>query len=122
MASSVAPVDLKVLCRKLTTTTPELLPHHLGALTHHVLRCRHVLSEPQEPSKSKDASSQSSVSVLVHKLKTSITTLLNGRSREGRFAATVLIKAVVDVGGWEVLRTAEPWVRGLLSIVQVCLA
>lgn len=57
--------------------------------------------------------------MLVHKLKTSITTHLNGRSREGRFAAIGLIKAAVDVGGWETLRGSEAWVRGLLSIVQV---
>jgi hypothetical protein len=57
--------------------------------------------------------------MLVHKLKTSITTLLNGRSREGRFAAIGLVKAAVDVGGWETLRDSEAWVRGLLSIVQV---
>lgn len=56
--------------------------------------------------------------MLVHKLKTSITTHLNGRSREGRFAAIGLIKAAVDVGGWETLRGSEAWVRGLLSIVQ----
>lgn len=61
-------------------------------------------------------------SVLVHKLKTQITTLLNnGRSQAGRFSAAILIKAVVDVGGYECLRTSEPWVRGLLSMVQVCL-
>lgn len=58
-------------------------------------------------------------SVLVHKLKTQITTLLNnGRSQPGRFAAAILIKAVVEVGGYECLRTSEPWVRGLLTIVQ----
>jgi pre-rRNA-processing protein RIX1 len=56
---------------------------------------------------------------LVHKLKTNISTLLNGRSREGRFAAVGLIKATVDIGGWEVLRDSESWVRGLISIVQV---
>jgi pre-rRNA-processing protein RIX1 len=32
----------------------------------------------------------------------------------------VLIKAVVDVGGWEVLKGAESWVRGLLAILGVC--
>lgn len=61
--------------------------------------------------------------MLVHKLKTSITTLLNGRSREGRFVAIGLVKAAVDVGGWETLRGSAAWVSGLLSIVQVwCLA
>lgn len=76
------------------------------------------MSAPQEQKPKDDASEGS---LLVHKLKTNVSTLLNGRSREGRFAAIGLIKAMVDVGGWEVLRGSEPWVRGLLSIVQVCL-
>lgn len=49
-----------------------------------------------------------------------MTSLLNGRSCEGRFAAIGLVKAIIDVGGWEMLRTSDTWVRGLLSIVQVC--
>lgn len=31
----------------------------------------------------------------------------------------VLIKAVVEVGGWEILQGAESWVRGLLSLFGV---
>ncbi|OAA56452.1 Armadillo-type fold domain containing protein [Cordyceps fumosorosea ARSEF 2679] len=108
------PPDLRVLCRKLTTIPPNLLPHQLPALTHNVLRCKDVLSAQHDAKVKEDAS----ISALVHKFKRSITTLLEGRSREGRFAAVVLIKAVVDVGGWEILRTAGPWVNGLLSIVQ----
>lgn len=56
--------------------------------------------------------------VLVHKLKTHITTLLNGRSSSGRFAAVCLVKAVIDVGGWECLRGSITWIRGLISILQ----
>ncbi|KAJ3473148.1 hypothetical protein NLG97_g10488 [Lecanicillium saksenae] len=108
------PPDLRVLCRKLTSTPPNLLPQQLPALTHNVLRCKDVLSAQHDAKAKEDAST----SALVHKLRRSITTLLEGRSREGRFAAVVLIKAVVDVGGWEILRTSGPWVNGLLSIVQ----
>lgn len=75
-----------------------------------------MLSAPHEP-KTKDNSSD--VTVHVHKLKTQINTLLTGKSNNGRFTAVVLIKAIVDVGGWECLRLSEPWVRGLLSIIQV---
>lgn len=64
-------------------------------------------------------SDASESSVLVHKLKTQISTLLSGKSTEGRFAAVVLIKAIVAVGGWEVLRGVESWVRGLLSVLGV---
>ncbi|KAF7552760.1 hypothetical protein G7046_g7304 [Stylonectria norvegica] len=113
--SNSLPPDLRVLCRKLTSLAPAQLPHSLPSLINHVLHCKEPLSAPQE-AKLKDNSTESSQ--LVHKLKASITTLLNGRSREGRFAAVGLIKAVVDVGGWEVLRGSQPWVSGLLSIVQ----
>ncbi|QYS98276.1 Pre-rRNA-processing protein RIX1 [Trichoderma simmonsii] len=113
--SSSASTDLRVLTRKLTSIPPAQLPHSLPSLIRHVLRCRDALSAPQDPKAKGDASQ---TTMLVHKLKTSITTHLNGRSREGRFAAIGLIKAAVDVGGWETLRGSEAWVRGLLSIVQ----
>ncbi|KAL6866939.1 rRNA processing/ribosome biogenesis domain-containing protein [Trichoderma novae-zelandiae] len=115
MSSSASTTDLRVLTRKLTSMPPAQLPHSLPSLIRHVLRCRDALSAPQDPKLKGDASQ---TSMLVHKLKTSITTHLNGRSREGRFAAIGLIKAAVDVGGWETLRGSEAWVRGLLSIVQ----
>lgn len=116
MSSSASTTDLRVLTRKLTSIPPAQLPHSLPSLIRHVLRCRDALSAPQDP-KAKGDGSQTSM--LVHKLKTSITTLLNGRSREGRFAAIGLVKAAVDVGGWETLRGSAAWVSGLLSIVQV---
>ncbi len=59
--------------------------------------------------------------MLVHKLKTHITTLLNGRNSSGRFAAICLIKAAIDVGGWETLRTSDVWIKGLIGILQVCI-
>ena len=110
------PPDLRVLCRKLTSIPPSQLPRALPSLINHVLRCSEALSTPQDQQSKQGASD---TSVLIHKLKTNITTLLNGRIREGRFAAVGLVKAVVDVGGWEILRGCEAWVRGLISIVQV---
>jgi hypothetical protein len=115
MAASIPP-DLRVLCRKLTSLSPAELPRALPSLTNHVIRCKPQLSSPQDP-KSKDKSSE--VSSLVHKLNASITTLLTSRTIEGRFAAVALVKAVIDVGGWEVLRGSEAWARGLLAVIQV---
>lgn len=112
------PPELQVLCRRLASTDSSQLPTHCPSLVRQIQRCGTVLSLPVD-SKPKDGAPESSV--LVHKLKTQITTLLNnGRSLPGRFSAAILIKAVVDVGGYECLRTAEPWVRGLLSMIQVC--
>lgn len=109
------PPDLQVLCRRLTSTDPADLPTLCPSLINHVHRCKAVLSLPTDQKKE----GASEASVLVHKLKTHLTTLLNnGRSQPGRFAAAILIKAVIDVGGWESLRTSEAWVRGLLSMIQ----
>ncbi|KAF5640663.1 hypothetical protein F52700_3814 [Fusarium sp. NRRL 52700] len=114
MVASLPP-DLRVLCRKLTSITPTQLPHALPSLINHILHCKEPLSAPSDR-KVKDNSSEAAQ--LVHKLKASITTHLNGRSREARFAAVALIKTVVDVGGWEILRGCQPWVTGLLSVIE----
>ncbi|EXF77981.1 hypothetical protein CFIO01_04327 [Colletotrichum fioriniae PJ7] len=106
------PPDLKVLCRKLTSTPPAQLPHSIPAFINHVLRCKDVLSAPHDPKASSEVSS------LVHKLRTIITTLLNGKSAMGRFTGATLVKAVVDVGGWECLKESGNWVRGLLGMLQ----
>jgi pre-rRNA-processing protein RIX1 len=110
------PPELRVLCFQLSSVPAADLPHLTPTLLRHVLRCQVPLSSPVGNSAKVDPSASS---VLVHKLKTQLTTLLNGKSSQGRFAAVVLIKAVVDVGGWEVLRGSEPWVRGLLSVLGV---
>lgn len=113
------PPELQVLCRRLASTNAADLPSLCPSLVGLIQRCEKVLSLPVDQ-KPKDGASAHSV--LVYKLKTQITTLLNnGRSQSGRFAAAILIKAVVEAGGYECLRTSEPWVRGLLTIVQVCL-
>jgi|SRR5450432_974126 pre-rRNA-processing protein RIX1 len=109
------PVELRVLCHQLSSTPTAQLPQITPILLRNALRCQGILSTEAQNSK-KDASEST---VLVHKLKTQISTLLYGKSVDGRFTAVVLIKAVVDAGGWEVLRGAEAWVRGMLSVLGV---
>ncbi|KAG5979479.1 hypothetical protein E4U55_005117 [Claviceps digitariae] len=113
--ASLPPSDLKVLCRKLASIPQAQLPRAVPLLSKHIVRCKSVLSSPQDPRSKEDGSQNAQ---LVHTMRTSVTSLLNGRSREARFAAIGLIKAIIDVGGWEMLRTSDPWVRGLLSIIQ----
>ncbi|KAH8653417.1 rRNA processing/ribosome biogenesis-domain-containing protein [Xylariales sp. PMI_506] len=115
MALASPPPELRSLCRKLTSAKPEQLPNLLPVLLRDVQRCQVPLSSAQE---SKTTANSSEVVVLVHKLRTQITALLSGRSVEGRFAAIPLVKTFIEVGGWECLRLSEPWVRGLLSILQ----
>ncbi|KAK0621175.1 rRNA processing/ribosome biogenesis-domain-containing protein [Bombardia bombarda] len=112
---SVSPPDLRVLCRRLASTPADELPRLCPMLVGHVLRCGGVLSSVQE-AKGKDKLSETPV--LVHRLKTHITTLLSGKNASGRFAAISLVKAVIDVGGWECLKASDAWIRGLISILQ----
>ncbi|KAF3021902.1 hypothetical protein E8E14_005625 [Neopestalotiopsis sp. 37M] len=109
------PPELRSICRRLTTAKTEQLPSLLPSLLKDLQRCQRPLSEPQD---AKTTPSSSEAAVLVHKLRTHIGTLLNGRSLEGRFTAVALIKTYIEVGGWETLRVSEPWVRGLVSILQ----
>ena len=111
------PPELGWLCSQLATLPTEDLPRHVPELLRLILRCQVALSSPAA---SKSAPSE--FTVPVHKLKTQISSLLNGKSPEGRFAAVVLVKGAVEVGGWEVLQTCEPWVRGLLSVLVVSLS
>ncbi|KAL1843404.1 hypothetical protein VTJ49DRAFT_1754 [Mycothermus thermophilus] len=110
-----APPDLRVLCRRLASTPVDDLPRLCPVLVSHVLRCGGPLSAPLD-SKPKDKSSDTTV--LVHKLRTHITTLLTGKSPAGRFVAVFLVKAVIDVGGWETLRASAPWLRGLIGVLN----
>jgi pre-rRNA-processing protein RIX1 len=110
------PPELRVLCFQLSSAPAADLPRLTPTLLRHILRCQIPLSSPAENAAKADASA---TSVLVHKLKTHLSTLLNGKSPEGRFTAVVLIKAVAEVGGWEILQGAESWVRGLLSLLGV---
>ena len=110
------PPELRVLCIHLSSTPVAELPRLTPTLLRQVLRCHVPLSNPTGNGAKADSTASA---VLVHKLKTQLSTLLNGKSPEGRFTAVVLIKAVVEVGGWEVLRGSESWVRGLLSILVV---
>ncbi|KUJ19927.1 uncharacterized protein LY89DRAFT_716405 [Mollisia scopiformis] len=108
------PPELRVLCFLLSSTAVSDLPRLTPTLLSYVLRCQVPLSMPAVATGKAEASSSA---VLVHKLKTQLSTLLNGKSTEGRFTAVVLIKAVVEIGGWEILNASESWVRGLLSIL-----
>ncbi|KAI1363685.1 rRNA processing/ribosome biogenesis-domain-containing protein [Xylaria arbuscula] len=110
MALVPLPPELRTICRRLTSATTEQLPALLPLLLRDVGRCREPLSQPSEAS--------SETSVLVHKLKTHITSLLNGRTSQGRFAGAALVKAVIETGGWECLRSSGPWVNGLISAIQ----
>ena len=115
MSLVLLPPELRSLCRKLSTA-PEQLPNILPGLLRDVQRCKGPLSAPQD---SKTNANSPEAIVLVHQLRKQIDSLLSGKTPQGRFVATALVKAVIETGGWECLRASGPWVVKLLAILQV---
>lgn len=116
-AAGHAFTPLRAISQRLTSTPAKQLPHIVPYLANALTSCGDQLSEPESHSRAKDGSD---AAVLVHKYKTQISTLLQEKSVESRWAAVVLINATIEVGGWEILHGAGPWTRGLLGILGVC--
>ncbi|KAJ9611541.1 hypothetical protein H2200_004725 [Cladophialophora chaetospira] len=102
---------LRAIVTRLTVTPVEDLPRISGFLASGLAQCS--LEDQFSDNKKSGASS-----VTAHKLRTRITSLLQDRTTAGRFTAAVLIKAVVDRGGSNVLSSSEVWARSLLSCLN----
>ncbi|OAL51464.1 hypothetical protein IQ07DRAFT_538294 [Pyrenochaeta sp. DS3sAY3a] len=115
MASTTSELaTLRAITFRISSTPTAQLPQHVPAITASLASCRTLLSSTQS-SGAKAASSEASVAI--HKFRTLLSTLLQDRTIHGRWAAIVLIKATIEVGGWETLQKCLPWVRGLLSFL-----
>lgn len=107
---------LRAVNHRLTTTPVEQLPAIASFLATSLTDCAELLSTPQNQ---KAAKSDSDQTVQIHKLKTRLASLLQDRTIEGRWTAVVLVKATVEAGQWEILRSYEPIVRNLIGILAV---
>lgn len=105
---------LRALSYRISSTATAQFPQHVPAIAASLSNCRTLLSSTQ----TSNAKSSSEASVAVHKFRTLLSTLLQDRTVQGRWSAIVLIKATIEVGGWETLQKGLPWVRGLLSILS----
>lgn len=86
---------------------------HIGGLHRGVQKAFHT---PQNENQSRSGSESA---ILLHKLKTQLSALLQDKQPQARYAAVVFIKAAVQVGGSNVLQGAAPWVRNLIGIMRV---
>jgi pre-rRNA-processing protein RIX1 len=105
---------LRALTFRISSTATSQLPQHVPAIAASLANCRTLLSSPQ----SAVSKSSSEITVALHKYRTLLSTLLQDRTIQGRWAAIVLIKATIEIGEWETLQKSLPWVRGLLSILN----
>ena len=110
-SSSRASSILRLINSRLRGLTPSALPLVVPQIARSLVDCKTILSAP--PSSSKESAD----ALQLHTFKTQVTTYLNSRAPEEKWAAVILIKAVVELGGLEVLQTSKQWVNGLLSIL-----
>lgn len=109
-------MSLHAVNHRLTNVPVKQLPHLASCLASSISNCGELLSTPQSQ---KSGKTDSDNAVQVHKLITRLGSLLQDRTYEGRWTAVVLVKALVEAGQWEILRSSEPFVRGLISILAV---
>ncbi|KAL8691114.1 MAG: hypothetical protein Q9218_003588 [Villophora microphyllina] len=105
---------LRSVTQRLSSTPAVQLPHIVPSLALTISTCGALLAEVDGQSNKK---SQSDAAVVIHKLKTQISTLLQDKSRDARWSAVVLVKAIIEAGGWAVLKESEKWVRLLLALI-----
>lgn len=104
---------LRALTYRLSATSTSQLPQQVPAITASLANCRTLLASNH----SSTSKSSSEASIAIHKYRTFLSTLLQDRTIQGRWVAIVLVKATIEIGGWETLQKSLPWVRGLLGIL-----
>ena len=110
---SRAASSLQASTYRISSTPTKQLPRIVPQIAGSLWNCKDILSASQESTKS-----NSEASTIVHRVKTQISSLLQDRSIEGRWAAIVLTKAAIEAGGPEVLSKSNGWVRSLLAILK----
>lgn len=107
---------LRVVTQRLTATPTEQLPHIAPYLATTITECKAVFAFPLYNIHSTEASG---TPVLVHKLKSQLSALLQDKSPSARYAAVILIKATIEVGGWSLFQGVGPWVTKLIATLGV---
>ncbi len=108
-------VALRYANNLLSSTPVAAVPHKVPALVTALANCPHPISASQAGTNA----AGTEVGFALHKFRTGITTLLQGRHVEGQWAAAVLIKAAIENPALPFLQESLPWVRGLLSLLSV---
>ena len=116
MASHDTFNPLRVVTQRLSSTPIRQLPHVAPYLATTITQHGKALAMS---TKNGQVASETESAVIVHKLKTQLSALLQDKNAEARYAAVILIKASVEVGGWNVLQGIGAWVRGLIGILGV---
>jgi pre-rRNA-processing protein RIX1 len=108
--SDAAVVTLKAFAFRLSSTPAANLPSLLPHIAAQIGPCKELLRTPQP--------SHSETAAFIHQIRTRTSSLLQDRTPEARLTAVVLVKVLVETGGFEILaNNGGSWVRGLIAMV-----
>jgi pre-rRNA-processing protein RIX1 len=120
MAPSRQPVSTgRLLVERIANTPTEQLPNVTQDLLELIEAAKDDLA-PLTATSQRKGSGAAEQDVIKHHLKTQLSTILQSRKHQGRWAAVILIKAFVEVGGHEILQGCSPWVRAMVGMLGVC--
>ena len=108
----VAP--LRLINSRLSTTPSWQLPQVVPHLARSINACGSIFSVASGHA----ARETSDSAALVHKIKTRISTLIQEKSPQARWAAVALVKAVIESGDLEVLQASNAWIRYMVGILE----
>lgn len=102
---------LRMINNRLSSTPLWQLPQVVPSLADTIGQCSSLLSDAD----AHGVKDGSDVGMLVHRVKTRISTLLQDKSPQARWAAVVLIKAFIETGGIGVLQESSVWIRLMIG-------
>ena len=113
MEATQAQASFRAITYRLTTAQPKQLPLIASQVAPKLWNYREILSSVGSSKKQENDSSSAA-----NRFRTYLTTLLQDRTVEGRWAAVVLVKASIEASGIEGLSKSNVWVRALLGILK----
>ena len=110
--------DLRFLTNTLSVTSVQNLPYVTARLIPTVENCHGAFVIAEEQGRDRPVTD---LRVLVHTYKSQLTSLLQGKTVGGRWAAVALIKVTVEAGLQVLVPDTKQWIRGMLAILTVSL-
>lgn len=103
-------VPVRLVTQRLSSTPVWQLPHIAPFLAGTIGKSGSLLSTP-------NTKLNPDINVLMHKLKTQISSLLQDKNPQARWAAVILVKATIEAGDHEILQGAGAWARSIVMIL-----
>ena len=107
-------ISIQAVINSLNQTPEEELPQIAPFLASSIKRCSDAVRLASDPATAK----KGDANVQFHTLKSRLCSLLQAPSPQARFTGIILVNATIETGGKHVVASSEPWLRGLLAMLN----